>query len=151
MGGLNMAWSCFPAKKPSQKNPGRPTSATTVRSPPLTSAPADRATAGPRPRALDRAIQIQRPKTNRPESTEGKERSAPAFLQKRPHFYPKSTRTPWQYKSNCGLAQVFTRTPLFFPVFEPAVHALCFCTLAFRTKVYLRLGPRFFCRKPPGT
>ena len=85
-----------------------------------------------RPFAQGRRIKILRPTTNLPESTEGKERSAPAFLQKRHHFYPKSTRSPPFFKNNCGLAQFLSSKPLDFYLLEPAIQILSFCTLALR-------------------
>ena len=46
------------------------------------------------------------------------------------------------------MALFYSLKPLSFLVFEPAVQALCFCTLALRSNVYLRLGPQFLQKTP---
>ena len=45
------------------------------------------------------------------------------FLLKSPRFSTKSTRTPWQCKSFCRSAQIFTQTPPSFLEMEPAVQS----------------------------
>ena len=56
-------------------------------------------------------------------------RSALVVSQKTPCSFIDSTRTPWQCKSICRSAHIFTQTPLSFPRIEPAVLTWRFCEL----------------------
>ena len=71
-----------------------------------------------------------------------------AYLLKSPSFSLKSTRSPPIVKSNCGLVQTLTPSPLGSLEFEPAVQPLSFCALTPESMGYLRFSPRF-CPETP--
>ena len=58
-----------------------------------------------------------------------------AFLLKSPWTFRELTRGPLQFKNNSRSALFLAFRPLSFPVFEPAIQPLSFCTLDPRSKV----------------
>ena len=70
------------------------------------------------------------------------------ILLKRPQPFRISTRSPCLCKHIYRSTQIFTRNPLTFPDFKPAVQHLVFCTLALISNLYLCLGPQFLQKSP---